>query len=40
VVVGNVTMLHLLFGIILRHRGDAFAPAFMEPLAVPSAEVA
>src|SRR5712692_9011905 len=40
VVVGNVTMLHLLFGIDPTPIAVMpFAPAFMEPLAVPSAEV-
>src|SRR5882762_1862996 len=40
VVVGNVTMLHLLFGIDPAPIAVMpFAPAFMEPLAVPSEEV-
>jgi len=40
VVVGNVTMLHLLFGVDPTPIAMMpFAPAFMEPLAVPSAEV-
>src|SRR6266581_8108753 len=40
VVVGNVTMLHLLFGVDPAPIAVMpFAPAFMEPLAVPSAEV-
>src|SRR3989442_13315892 len=40
VVVGNVTMLHLLFGIDPAPIAVMpFAPAFMEPLAVPSSEV-
>jgi len=40
VVVGNVTMLHLLFGVDPAPIAVMpFAPAFMEPLAVPSVEV-
>jgi uncharacterized 2Fe-2S/4Fe-4S cluster protein (DUF4445 family) len=40
VVVGNVTMLHLLFGVDPAPIAVMpFAPAFMEPLAVPAAEV-
>src|SRR6266702_1633942 len=40
VVVGNVTMLHLLFGVDPAPIAMMpFAPAFMEPLALPSAEV-